>query len=77
MASKAMAASEQPWRSYDLRFDISFLDYPSIHVHIASNGLRGHGGLQTTSEVTSDHKIQLSDLNYLCYHAPLASNCLQ
>ena len=63
--------------SYDLIFDISNLDYPGIHVHIASNGLRGHGGLQTTSEVTSDLKIQLSDLDYLCYHAPLASNCLQ
>ena len=76
-ASEATAASKQPRRSYDLRFDISNLDYPGIHVHIASNGLRGHGGLQTTSEVTSDLKIQLSDLDYLCYHAPLASNCLQ
>ena len=36
----------------------------------ASNGLRGHGGLQTTSEVRSDLKIQLSD------HAFLASNGL-
>ena len=56
-AYEAMAASKQPQRSYDLRFDISNLDYPGIHVHIASNGLqghdslRGHGGLQTTSEV--------------------------
>ena len=41
------------------------------------NGLRGHGGLQRTSEVTSDLKIQLSDLNNLCYHASLASKCLQ
>ena len=38
-ASEAMAASKQPRRSYDLRFDISNLDYPGIHVHIASNGL--------------------------------------
>ena len=54
-ASEAMAASKRPQRSYDLRFDISNPDYPGIHVHIASNGLRGHGGLQTTSEVmTSD-----------------------
>ena len=38
-----------------------------IHVHIASNGLRGYGGcgIQTTSEVTSDLKIQLGDLDYL------------
>ena len=50
-ASEAMATSKQPRRSFDLRFEISNLDYPGIHVHIASNGLRGHGGLQTTSEV--------------------------
>ena len=50
-ASEAMAASKQPLRSYDLRFDISNLDYPGIHVHIASNGLRGHGDLKMTSEV--------------------------
>ena len=50
-ASEAMAASKQPQRSYDLRFEISNLDYPGIHVHIASNGLRGHGDLLTTSEV--------------------------
>ena len=56
-ASEAMAASKQPQRSYDLRFDISNPDYPGIHVHIASNGLRGHDGLRghsslkTTSEV--------------------------
>ena len=35
-ASEAMAASKRPQRSYDLRFDISNPDYPSIHVHIAS-----------------------------------------
>ena len=50
-ASEAMAASKQPRWSYDLRFEINILEYPSIHVHIVSNDLRGHGGLQTTSEV--------------------------
>ena len=50
-ASEAMAASKQPQRSYDFKFDISNLDYPGIHVHIVSNNLRGHGGLQMTSEV--------------------------
>ena len=50
-ASEAMAASKRPQRSYDLRFEIRNLDYPGICVHIASDGLRGHGGLQTTSEV--------------------------
>ena len=42
----------------------------------AFNGLRGHSGLQTTSEVRHDLKIQLSDLNYICYHTFLASNGL-
>jgi len=51
MTSEAMVASKQPQRSYDLRFDISNHDYPGIHEHIASNGLRGHDGLQMTSEV--------------------------
>ena len=73
-ASEATAASKSPQKSYDLRFDISNLDYHGIHVHIASNGLRGHGGLKTTSEVTYDLKIHLSDLDYTCYHAFLASN---
>ena len=37
VAFEAMAASKRPQRSYDLRFDISNLDYPGIHAHIASN----------------------------------------
>ena len=75
IASKAMAASKRPRRSFDLRFEISNLYYPGINVHIASNGIQGHGGLQTTSEVTSDLKIQLSDIDYLCSHVSLASKC--
>ena len=75
-ASEAMVASKPPQRSYDLRFDISNLDYPGIHAHIASNShfgaLWGHGDLQMTSEVKADLKIELSDLNYLCSHASLA-----
>ena len=58
---------------FNLGFEISNLNYPGIHVHVAPNshfgGLGGHGGLQTTSEVTSGLKIKLSDLNYLCCHA--------
>ena len=50
MASEVMAASKRPQRSCDLRFEIRNPDYPGIHVHIAYNGLRGHGGLQMTSE---------------------------
>ena len=48
-------------------------------MHIASNShgsLRGHGGVQTASEVRSDLKIQLSDLNYTCSHVFLPSKVL-
>ena len=65
---------------FDLRFELSNLDYPSIHVHVASNchivDLRGHGSLQTASEVTNDLGIELSDLNYICCYVFLASICL-
>ena len=75
VASEAMAASKWPQTSYDLRFEISNLDYPGIHVHIASNshfgGLCGYGGLQMASEVTYGLKIELSDLDYLCFHVCL------
>ena len=50
-ASEAMAASKRPQRSYDYRFEIGNLDYPGIYVNIASNGLRGNGGLQITSKL--------------------------
>ena len=54
---------------FGLIFETSNLDYPGIHVHIASyssfQGLRGHGGLQTASEVTSSLGFELSDLEYL------------
>ena len=64
---------------FDLRFETSNLDYPGIHVHIASKrhlgGLRGRGGLQMTSEVTSGLVFELSDLDNLCSHVSLASNC--
>ena len=76
VASEAMVASKWPQRSYDLRFDISNLDYPGIHVHIASNGLLANGSLQMTSEVTSDLGIKLCDLDYLCSHVSLASKGL-
>ena len=65
---------------FDLRFEISNLDYPVIHVHVASNShivdLRGHGSLQSASEVANGLGIELSGLNNLCSHAFLASNCL-
>ena len=46
-------------------------------MQFGSNGnfvvLWGYGDLQMTSRVTSDLKFELTDLNYLCYHAFLAS----
>ena len=54
---------------FDLIFEISNLDYPGIHVHVASNShivdLRGHDSLQTASEVTNGLGIELSGLNNL------------
>ena len=65
---------------FDLRFEISNLDYPGIHVHVASNShimdLRGHDSLQTASEFAYGLGIELSYLYYLCKQASLACNCL-
>ena len=79
MASEAMATSKRPRRSFDLRFEISNLDYPGIHVHIASNGLprpwrplndlRGH--------LTSDLKsATLITLVSMCILPPTASEAM-
>ena len=62
--------------NFNIILDTSNLNYPGIHVHVASNshlgGLLGHDGLQMTSEVKADLKTELSDLNYECFHASLA-----
>ena len=62
---------------FGLRFEIINLNYHDTDVHIGSNGnsinLWGCGDLQMTSVVTSDLKFELTDLNYQCYHAFLAS----
>ena len=50
-SSEAMAASKQPRRSFDLTFEIRKLNYPGIHVHIASNGILSQSSLEATSEV--------------------------
>ena len=54
---------------FDLGFVINNLDYPGIHVNIASNnhfgGLWGHYDLQMASEVKSDLRFELSDLNFI------------
>ena len=57
----------------DLRFEISDLNYPYIHVHILPFksqflDLRGHCGLQTASEVKSDLGLEISGLNYPHIH---------
>ena len=39
-------------------------------------GLRGHKSLQTASEVKSDLRIKISDLNYICFNVYLCCNCL-
>ena len=72
MASWSMAASKQPWSSYNLRFEISNCEYPGIHVHIVSNGLRGHGGLQTSEVIWP--RFEISNLDYPGIHVQLASN---
>ena len=60
-----------------IRIELSDLNYPFIHVHIVSNshlgGLRGYGGLQLASEVTSDLGMELSDFDYLCSYGFVAS----
>ena len=71
--TEAQGASEV---QFDLKFETSNLDYPGIHVHLASNNpfgaLWGHGVLQTASEVTSSSGFELSDLEYLCSHDSFA-----
>ena len=51
-----------------------------IHVFIACkgtcNGLWGKHSLQTASEVKSNFKIEVFDLEYICCHVFLASTCL-
>ena len=83
MASEALEAKtalEAFEDKIDLRFDTSNLNYPGIYVHIAWNshldGLRGHSGLQMTSEVNLDLKFELSGLNNQCSSACLASKWL-
>ena len=70
-------ASEASEVASDLKFDISNLNYPGIHVHITYNshfgGLWGHSGLNMTSEVTSDLKFDFCSLNNQCSSASLAS----
>ena len=59
--------------TFDLKIEITSLNYLGIHVHVASNshfgGLWGPDGLQKTSGVKPDLKI---DLIYVCCRVSLA-----
>ena len=78
VAYEAIAASKWPVVTkvkFDLRFEISNLNYPGIHVHVASNGhlhgLWGHDGLQTasiTSNILFGIKFEIKNPNYPGIH---------
>ena len=63
--------------NFKLRFEISNLNYPGNYVYVVLNTLfgclRGHEGLQMTSEVATDLKFEISGLNNPCSSASLAS----
>ena len=66
---------------FDLRIEISNLNYHGIYVHVASNyhfgGLWGHGGLKTSSmasELKFDLTFEISNLNYPGIIVHMASN---
>ena len=78
MASKTASMASKV--RYDLRFEISNLNYHGIDVHIASNSflgsLWGHGGLQTASiasEVKFYLRFEISNLTYPGSHVHVAS----
>ena len=58
--------------NFNLRFEISNLNYPGNYVHVLFGGLRGHEGLQMTSEVATDLKFEIIGLNNPCSSAFLA-----
>ena len=66
---------------HDIRLGKNNLDYPGVHVlcmlpiSIDSHfvGLWGYGRRQNPSEVIAGPGIEVSDLNYLCHYASLAS----
>ena len=75
-----MTASKWPWRSnLTLNLKLAALITQVFKCILPLNsrlgGLRGHCDLQTASEVKSGLGIELSDLENLCFHVSLASNC--
>ena len=80
MALLSQRAARSEEAKFDIKFEISNLKNPIIHMHIAPRnqygGLRGHGSLKTASEAASDVKFELSDLNYIGFHVSLGSKVL-
>ena len=80
MALLSQRATRSEEAKFDIKFEISNLKNPIIHMHIAPinqcGDLRGHGSLKTASEAASDVKFELSDLNYIGFHVSLGSQVL-
>ena len=75
----ALQSRERYGNENGLRFETSNLNYPGIHMHVASenhfHGLRDSSGLQMTSEAMFEVRFELSGLNYVRSYDCLASNC--
>ena len=65
-----MVAFKQHEVKFDLRIEISILNYPGIHVHVAFNDHLG--GLS----VKFDLRFEISNLNYLGIHVHIATAIL-
>ena len=80
MALWSQRATRLEEAKFDIKFEISNLNNPIIHMHIAPRNqygdLRGHGSLKTASEAASDVKFELSDLDYIYTHIFLGSKGL-
>ena len=59
---------------FDLRIENGNLNYPGILMHVTSKSHFGERPLWPSNdpEVKSDLRIELSDLNCLCFHTSLA-----
>ena len=63
MALLSQRATRSEEAKFDIKFEISNLKNPIIHMHIAPRNqygdLRGHGSLKTASEAASDVKFEI------------------
>ena len=80
MALLSQRAARSEEAKFDIKFEISNLKNPIIHMHIAPRNqygdLSGHGSLKIAFEVASDVKFELSDLDYIYPHIFLGSKGL-